>query len=902
MYQNIHYDRKKREIHIWDDKTGYHKTPYKPYGFILDSQGHYNDLFGNNMTKVYNTSEYTPNELSESDVLPETRYLIDNYLESEIPSDNHNILTFDIEVEKTEEGYSDPMKTANKINAISLYSSVDKQYIAIILDEDNRISDKVIGNRTIISVASEKDLLLTFFKYYRDINPTILTGWNIDSYDVPYLYNRSGKIVGKQIANSLSPIGIVKKNFTYDEDKEEFSIAGVSCLDYITLYKNFNFSEKPSYSLNNISLAELGRGKIEYDGDLRTLFNSDIDKFIEYSIVDVELVVEMDKKLDFIELARGIAHKGYVPYESVYHSSKFLDGASLAFLRRKGIVAPNKKPKVKLELLYTHKKGDTTLSFNIIPPDTPGSGQLKIFKSASSHFKVTYSGYDNNEFTLNEPLPSDVTTEMEVRIDLPGAFVKDPKVGRHAWVYDEDLTSLYPSIIMSLGISPETQLGKILNFDNEEYLTSSEKQYDFKVHNDISSVSKTEFKDVLLKNNYSISASGVIYDKNKKGFIPAILEAWFNERVEFKNLMKKYKTEGDVDKTKFYHLRQLVTKVMLNSFYGVLALPGFRFYNINNAESTTATGQQIIKFSAKMANHYYNQICGTKDEDYCIYVDTDSIFYSSLPIIKTRYPNADYKDDVFMTEKTLEISGEIQKFINKSYDIYAKKFHNLDEHKFDIKQELVCKSAFFVAKKRYAMSVINEEGVMLPKPHLEIKGLDVVRSSFPKAFKTFMSETLVKILNGTDNDVINTDIVKFKKSMPNMPIQDVMINGSIKNIKKYNPRSREKFQHIKATPAHIKAGLNYNDLLKHFKIKDIAPITNGDKVKYAYLTTNPFRLGALCIKGYQDPTSMEEILAQYIDYNHMFDSQLQNKLQDFYTALGWGTINSNAAAQDFFNF
>ena len=153
-----------------------------------------------------------------------------------------------------------------------------------------------------------------------------------------------------------------------------------------------------------------------------------------------------------------------------------------------------------------------------------------------------------------------------------------------------------------------------------------------------------------------------MYDLKQKGVIPAILEKWFNERVEYRKLAKKYGEEGNDELHGYFDRRQLVQKILLNSLYGVLGLTVFRFYDIDNAEGTTTTGQKLIQFTETIANSYYNKILKT-NEDYCIYTDTDSVFYSALPLVKNRFPNADVKDDKFMTEQILEIAGEVQDYI-----------------------------------------------------------------------------------------------------------------------------------------------------------------------------------------------------------------------------------------------
>lgn len=904
MYQQIYFQPKARTIHLWDDRKGYMKLPYQRYGYVKDPNGKHTNLFGTRCRKTTDLEGYKSKHIYESDVPAATRILIDTYLHDDTPSTGIKLCTFDIEVEKDEvHGYSSVAEAGNIINSIALYDHQADEKHVIILDSDLKVKPRKIGNVEIHVAASERLLLESFYSIYGSIAPHIITGWNIDFFDVPYLYNRATKVLGSKKAKRLSPIGIVEQLHKNDEDDVRYKIAGVTALDYIELYKKFTYNEESSYTLDAISMKELGRGKIEYDGDLNTLYTTDIEKFIEYNLVDVELVVDLDKKLGFIDLARGICHKGHVPYDAAYHASKYLDGASLTYLNRLGIVAPNKSAPIKLSISHSHRKDETKLYVrDTISNKVPGSGQLRINKTKSSNFVVKYKAFKEDYFILEEPLPENVLTEYEVKTSLEGAYVKQPVPGRYDWVYDLDLTSLYPSIIMSLGISPETKIGKCLGFNGKEFVKLVDKEYKVKIGSSVTKYNTTEFVDYLKNNNYSIAANGVMYDKNKQGFIPSILSTWFDERVEFKNKMKDFKRAGDVEQTKFYHNRQLVQKVLLNSFYGVLALATFRFYDVDNAEATTLSGQQIIKFTADITNQKYNQICETKEVDYNIYIDTDSVFFSSWPIIQKRFPDVKITDDLRVTNETLKIADEIQKFINGAYNVYASKFHNLTEHRLDIKQELVSKAGFWLAKKRYAQLILNEEGVQLPEPKLDVKGLDVVRSNFPKAFRTFMGDFLLDVLTGLTEQDANDFVCKFKDSIKERDIADIMSPSSIKDIRKYEQIQSHLFNFPKGCPAHVKAALAYNNILTKGNKVQFQPITNGSKIKYIYLKQNPLGIENLGMKGFEDPEEVVAFIKEYVDYDKVFEKLLGNKLQDFYDAMKWGKIVTNSAIGNFFDF
>jgi DNA polymerase elongation subunit (family B) len=736
-------------------------------------------------------------------------------------------------------GLPNPSEATNELTSIALHDSATNQYWVLVMDKKGLMQEKVVNNAIVIPFRHEEDMLLKYLNLYEYINPSIVTGWNIDYFDTPMLYNRIKRLLGEKHANRLSPIG----ECFWSPYRKRYFMAGVSYLDYIELYKKYNYGELPNYRLDTVAQIELGRGKVEYKGNLDQLFRDDIEKFIEYNLVDVELVVEFDRKLQFIDLCRGICHAGHVTYEDFVYSSKYLEGAMLTYLRRKNLVAPNKPAdrREKMEALNA-------------------AGESKFI----------------------------------------GAYVKDPIVGKYDWIYDLDLTSLYPSIIMTINISPETKIGKIQNWDANKFIKGEIDYYQF----DGERISKENLKKYLDESKYSIASNGVLYTQDKVGCIPGILDLWFQQRVEFRKLEKKYGQEGDKEKYAFYAKRQLVQKILLNSLYGVLGLPAFRFYDIDNAEAVTLTGQTVIKSTADMANIKYNKELGTKDVDSNIYIDTDSVFFSAVPLMEKRFPNWKSETQDTIAGYVDGIAGEVQDYLNNFYDILSVKVFNVaaDKHRFEIKKEFVAKSGLWVAKKRYAQWIIMNNGVPMDK--LDVKGLDVKRSSFPKAFQDIMAEVLISILRGETEQEISDKVLAFKKKMTEYDVKDVAKNAPVKELSKYMGKKRQPFQIEKGTPAHIKAAIAYNDCLKHFDSPfKYSPMRNGDKIKWVYLKDNPLGLDGLGFTGYDDPQEIINFVATYVDHNKIFERELKGKLQDFFDAVGWGeVVSEQRTAEKFFSF
>ena len=835
MYQSIDYDKKNNVIHVWDDELGHQKFQFQPYGYLPDPNGDFQSIDGTQLKQVPGNHKDNPKSY-ESDLGEVVRTLIDLYYDSDTPSKGHRDFFFDIETAKDENGYSTIEDVRTAITSIAYYDKAGNDRRVLLLDEQNRIKDREIqGDGYVIEIfRDERDLLTRFINAFAGVAPTVITGWNTDGYDIPYLMGRCSKVLGSQSIKKFSPAGIVEQG-----KSGRWKIFGVSSLDYLKLYKTFTYTELPNYRLDTVAKTELGRGKIEYEGDLDTLFTQDIHKFAYYNMTDVDLVYDLDDKLQMLNLARTICHKGHVPYEDVYFASKYLDGAAIVDLKRNGFIAPNKQ-------------------FRFIEEETETDA-------------------------------------------LAGAYVMAPVPGLYKWIYDLDLTSLYPSIIMTLNISPETKIGVIKNWNQECMMRDEATQVEFTDGSYAQNI-----KQWLIDNNYSVASNGTVYRNDKRGFLPTILEKWFDERVIFKD--KRDTFEVGSEEYKFYDAMQLTQKVLLNSFYGVLGLKTFRFHDLDNAGAITAVGQSIIKFSARVINNQYQRELGTDyfinasgdKAEFAFYTDTDSTFCSSEPLIKHRFPGCDVTDEQFMIEQTNAIASEIQSTVNTLYDRYAKTFHNTETHRFQIKQEYIAKSGLWIAKKRYAQWVIFKEGK--PTDKLDIKGLDVVRSSFPTDFKKIMKETLWDILKGKSKQFVTDSIHSFKNNIQKSVVIDLMKNSSVKELSKYISKNRKPFSgYVKGTTAHAKAAINFNDMLTQLQT-DVLPISNGEKIKWCYLLNNPYGFETFALRGYQDPLESVEFVAQYIDRNKMFTAELSNKFDDFYAAMGWGSLPENNNAKKFFSF
>jgi DNA polymerase elongation subunit (family B) len=340
----------------------------------------------------------------------------------------------------------------------------------------------------------------------------------------------------------------------------------------------------------------------------------------------------------------------------------------------------------------------------------------------------------------------------------------------------------------------------------------------------------------------------------------------------------------------------------LNSVYGALGLPVFRFYDRDNAEATTISGQTIIKSAERLvAGIYADKFAAAGQppptEDVVKYIDTDSLYISSAPLAGLEPGVVD------MTKFTISLVTEISERINQFYGDMVPKVFNVSPEKNRIKivPDVVAKKALWIAKKRYAMLKVFDMEKMKPvkdksgnEGKLEVKGIDTVRSSFPAAFRKMASEVLDQLLRGTPRGVLEEKIMEFEESINSHPIFDLAKTTSVKFIsrngeKNYNPKGRLLFQYAAGSPAQVRAAMAYNDLLKAWQLeKQVPKIEHGNKIKWVYLLPNDFCIGQLAMKADDtDPDKILEFIAAHIDRKKMYDSELHKKLKEIWEVIGW---------------
>jgi len=859
MYQAIYYDHQTYTYHLRDDNMGWSEFQYQPtFWKRVDDwcEKAQPILTGGWAVPTKKYSKDDP-DLLEKDISKELLVLRELYYKYDdvVPS-FHNIVYLDIEIEMGGALTPEYIKAAPMpLTSIALRDMTTKQYICFIIDKSGEIQETNQDNKLIIPCNSEKELIKRFLSKLEELDPTIICGYNSEYFDMPYLYFRIKQVLGEDEVLRLSPIR--KVNYTEYAGQMQLTIGGVNHLDYMLLHKKYIMKEEPSYKLGDIGEKYVKLGKIEYEGNLNILFKTDINKFIDYNLRDVEIIEKLEEKLKFIELTIMISHICNIPYESIYYNTVMNEGAILKYLKREGIISPNKPT--------THNP---------------------ILKNIKESYAGGY---------LLEPIP-----------------------GLYFDVIDLDFTSLYPSIIKSLNLGIETLIGRIKVPYNATYEQNHSleklKERDPEEQIVVEKLNKTNYTlkaakikigdliNLIEKNNYTIAASGAIFDTSEQSVCSKILQGWFEKREHYRALKKTAGKAEDWVNYKLYDLFQHAFKILQNAMYGTYAINGWRYTDghLICSAGITNSGQRLTQESIEFVNNKINTEIKQEKQNICI-SDTDSLYIVLGDLLNYRYPNCspDEKND-----KILLLAQEIQNESNHYLDKLSKRLFNTDSHYFQLKQEVICAGVLTTGKRRYAMYVTNKEGVNVEE--LDMKGLELMKSNMNKLFKKFGENFIKNILFGKPKPDIDKDIVDFYKTLKTLDPRQLGKPTGVKQISSYHipARAGEMFSSFRLkAPSNTKAAVRYNDLLRFKKLdKKYESIIEGDKIFIINLKKNPYHLETIGLPNAQVPPEIEEFVKQYIDVEEIFDSLLANKLKSLYTDLSWEFPPLNPNVNKFFSF
>ena len=300
-------------------------------------------------------------------------------------------------------------------------------------------------------------------------------------------------------------------------------------------------------------------------------------------------------------------------------------------------------------------------------------------------------------------------------------------------------------------------------------------------------------------------------------------------------------------------------------------------------------------------------ICDLEDTNYVAYSDTDSIYIHAEPLLRHLYPNFEEMPSEEKDDKLESIALKYQDIITDSYgDLVTNCFNVKGEHRLEMKTEAVIRAAYFRATRRYAQWITKQEGIK--KETLDVKGLEFKKANFPPVLGKFFHKVLVDVLKGAQQPEIDARVKEFRQQIldGSIPLTQLGNPTSVKTLNKYTERKAragEMFSIIaKGAPASVRSTIIYNDLLKFWGLSNQHKmITQGEKIKWIYLKPNPYQINAISFLDFDLPEKIRIFIEEYADRDKIFDSILLNKLEGFYSDLGW-VLNLNPYKDIFFNF
>jgi len=892
-YVDAFHDTTKDKILVSERVDGErHIVTLQPeYNFYYaDPRGKARSVYGDPITEVRCKSlkDFRKNvainkksgKMFETDVRPINKTLEKNYLNAEIPK--LHTAFFDIEVDfDPVKGFSSPEDAFMPITAIGVYLDWMDAMVCLAVppktldwQQAQNIAD---GMPEVMLFKDEAEMLNTFLTLIDDAD--ILSGWNSEGYDIPYTTNRIIKILGRSETRRLCLFGQFPKERRYEmfgSERQSYDLIGRVHLDYLQLYRKYNYEERHSYRLDFIGEMELGEKKVVYEGSLDRLYNHDFERFLEYNIQDVMLLAKMDKKLQFIDLANTIAHDNTVLLPTTMGAVATTEQAIINEAHQRGFAVPDR---IRSRAENTQAAG-AHVAF-------PKKGKHEWIGSMdiNSLYPSVFRALNMGQETIVGQLRPDLTDEeIENKQKLEKLSFADSWLGKFGSNEYELVASKDVDTVMTLDME-----------DGSAVEVTGSDVYNLVYHSG---------------QPWNISANGTIFKTDVQGIVPGLLERWYAERQE---LQAKKKSATTDEEKAFYDKRQLVKKINLNSLYGAILNPGCRFFDKRIGQSTTLTGRAITKHMGAETNR---MLTGKYDHtgDCMIYGDTDSVYFSAAPVMQ---------DQELDMDSAIKLYDHISDTVSDTFPQFMKDSFNVPMHIGKVikaGREVVGKSGLFITKKRYAIKCLDIEGYQPEGGKLKIMGMDIKRSDTPEFVQDFLEEILDASLEGMpekeviqkikDFKIIFKELEPWKKGMPKR------VNNLTMYTKKYRKQTNMKSNtslykleklkeetENKMIPGHVKASIVWNDLKYVNSDQYSLSIMDGAKVVVCRLRNNP--MGYTSIAYPTDELKIPQWFKELpFDEEGMESAVLDKKIKNVLGVLGWdlSRANDSEVMDEFFEF
>ena len=900
-YRNVFYttdhNREGRIVLFGYDLAGNPKTFICPHQSKIKFRVKYDtgekDIFGNFVETRYFKSSYERkkrlDDIGQSLFIveclrPEQEFLQDMFykdcLDASFNTQDMRVQFIDIETEVSST-FVEPNDASNRINMITIYDNLTKKFYTWSLQKTNvdfreePLRDYPKDKFVLFDDFNddEEALLSHFLAWVEDNYPDVSCSWNGKAYDWPYIVRRIENVMGKSQAARLSPVGKYRiKEVNHDNARAdvgaeiEVDIQGLFIADDLVLYRD-KFLIAPAldggYNLSNVGEHENLGKKIQYEGTLKDLYVKDWDKFYEYNVRDVDLLVKIEEKCKLVNLARKVAGRGLCPYGSIYSSIGYLTGSLIAFARdnfnavfQSYLNRPNTKEEYEGAFVFPPNKGVYRggigcIDYNSLYPNSVIQGNMSI---------ETYVGKLSRMNILFDNDAQRRAFNMEEYIDINDSTIDE------LW--------LYPA---NGGKRKCVKREDIVKLVNEKCIYTR---------------NNTLFLKHSVKQGVISAWCKQFYDQRKstKKKMQALDFDIYNNNVSAADLPKAKVSVANLDAD------QHSLKIMINSVYGMFGTNHSPIYSAHIAQSITRTGKFCNISASKFIKKRFMEIFGV-DESYdgLCSGDTDSQFVNLACVTDWMKRENGYCDDIakWSDDAKLKLWHWMEDFVEREVNPYVqeellrKTYHTEHPEVLRYSLEYIAASGIYEAKKHYCANIIVVEGPEI-KNKVKFSGIELKKANTPVVVKDILRDIYLGVLKDSWSEhdftsYVNAAYEKFKQ----------LSIGDIAMWKGYNTaREAAGFLQMETGATGIsKACTFYNQMLEHLKIgKKYDTILLGQKVRFAYiLSSNEYGINCIAFHDGQWPREFDELFK--VDYDVMFDKMVMSPLKGFLEATKFKKVD-----------
>lgn len=883
---------KRRRVHV----------PFKPYLYVENKSGTYKSIFGKPLIKREFDKPYLRKRFMKEyggerffdnfDVTQQ--FLLDVYWNKVDNEDfrEHPLRTifFDIEVDPLPNGeFPNPDEAKAEINIITAYDYLDKKYHVFSKRKYNGTEARNREDIVWYEYDTEYEMLEAWMDFWKkDDYPDIVAGWNSNGFDFPYLFNRIIRQLGEDVYNSLSPYDSIYTTPKTNKMGKEVTIyhcAGITLLDTLDVYQKFKQEKQESYKLDFICNMELGIGKVDYFGmTIYEFMEYDWNRFVEYNIRDVELLVKLEDRTKHFDILRQVCNMACANYEMGLMTIPLTNGSVSVRAKRRGVAL--------------------------------------------------------NTFVRHQEFG-----------EKPGAFCSS-HAGFHSNVVTVDANSLYPNLVISNNISPETKVGMCYFKLAKPYDTDPTDEVTIRLVNGKTiDTTRAELNRIIKEKNLAMSGNGCLFRQDFEGIVATFMREVYEERVETKAKMKVIKKEdralnneledpNTIEERKIeirarlkendakmqtLNVKQLALKLSINSAYGAISSRSNPIGDDDLANAITMMGSTLIqklndiiqecvreyaareyktlltKETNEAKRREYTKLIEKFETDplsaysSLVFNDTDSGGFSLSLVPVQMFNKHDGKIEI--TPEGYNLVNTICEDINNRFVKWYVDKTNSNNCRLVFKREKICDIGIWLkkggksdeeAKKNYVCRVIDNEDVQhFDGKYVKYTGVKLARSVIPKPLKNASKEIVYTMLDSQDRRTTDKKVQELYEKYCNMSMDDKAAVQKANGIEKRTIPNSWEFQ--KGTPGHIKPAISYNRIIAEKGIVRLSPIVSGDT--YKIVNVYPNNKWGIDKIAYMDewPKEFDEYFQ--IDNQLGFKKIIFDEIARFYKTVNWPAFN-----------